>query len=191
MRRGRPVRVFAALPLPAEAVDAVALVLGPFRKEYPQLRWVSQSAYHLTLHFFGEVEGEPLEALRRVFRDPGLKRSPLVAKLGPLGQFPNGGSPRVIWVGLREDNGALQSYWQRFESAVSPLGWEPDKRGFTPHVTLARNPGSRVAPGWDSAARLPEVPFSVRECVLFQSILGHGGAEYVPLERIGFDGGAA
>jgi len=185
------VRVFAALPLPHRAVDAISLVLGPIRKEHPQLRWVSQSAYHLTLHFFGEVEGEPLEALRRVFGETRLRRSPLVAKLGPLGQFPSGGNPRVIWVGLREDGGELQSYWRLFETAISPLGWESDKRGFTPHVTLARNPGSRVPLGWDSAARLPDVPFSIPECVLFQSILGRGGAEYVPLERIRFDGGAA
>jgi RNA 2',3'-cyclic 3'-phosphodiesterase len=185
------VRVFAALPLPEPAVEEISAILAPFRRSHPQLRWVSPSAYHLTLHFFGEVDGEALSALRHVFAEPRLKRTPIAAKLGPLGQFPGGGNPRVIWIGLREDQGQLRSYWELFESTISPLGWESDKRGFTPHVTLARNSGSPVSPGWDSDARLPEHGFSVSECVLFQSILGRGGAEYVPLERITFDGGAA
>lgn len=182
--------MFAALPLPGSAVEEISAILDPIRKSHPRLRWVSPSAYHLTLHFFGEVDGEALSALRRVFAEPRLKRPPITAELGPLGQFPGGGAPRVVWIGLREDEGQLRSYWESFESAISPLGWEPDKRGFTPHVTLARNSGSPVAPGWTSDAQLPQHRFSITECVLFQSILGRGGAEYVPLERITFDGGA-
>jgi 2'-5' RNA ligase len=185
------VRVFAALPLPRQAVEEISAVISPIRRDNPRLRWVPPSAYHLTLHFFGEVEGEPLSSLRRVFSEPSMKRQQLNARLGPLGQFPQGGNPRVIWVGLREDQGELQSYWELFESAVLPLGWAPDKRGFTPHVTLARNPGVRVAPGWDSKSKFSERSFPLCECVLFQSILSRGGAEYLPLERINFDGGAA
>ena len=184
--------VRGACLFPRTAVESSCSSSSPLPKRVSQLRWVSESAYHLTLHFFGEVEGDASQALRRVFTGPGIEKTARSWRnWDRWASSPTGGNPRVIWVGLREDNGALQSYWELFESAVSPLGWEPDKRGFTPHVTLARNPGSRVAPGWDAAARLPDVPFSVRECVLFQSILGRGGAEYVPLERIGFDGGAA
>jgi 2'-5' RNA ligase len=185
------VRVFAALPLPVPAVDEVGRLVAPLRKTHPGLRWVSPSAYHLTLHFFGEVEGEALTALRRVFADPRLKRSAITAKLGPLGQFPPGGNPRVVWIGLREDGGGLQEYWALFQSIIFPLGWEPERRGFTPHVTLARNSNARVSPGWESGSVLPENPFSINQCVLFQSILGRGGAEYVPLEKVTFDGGAA
>ncbi|HTP59385.1 MAG TPA: RNA 2',3'-cyclic phosphodiesterase, partial [Spirochaetia bacterium] len=163
-------RVFAALPLPEPAVKEVAAMVVPLRKELPGLRWVSPSAYHLTLYFFGEVEGDALANLRRVFAEPRLKRPPLSARLGPLGQFPPAGNPRVVWIGLREDGGNLQAYWELFQSAVSPLGWEPEKRGFTPHITLARNSGSRIRPGWDSAVRLPEAQFSIHELVFFQSV---------------------
>ncbi len=183
-------RVFAALPLPRPAVEELSAVVLPIRKEHPHLKWVSPSAYHLTLHFFGEVEGEALVSLRKTFSDPRLQRPPITAKLGPLGQFPPGGNPRVVWIGLREDGGNLQTYWELFQSVIAPLGWEPERRGFTPHVTLARSSGSAVRPGWDSGARLPDRPFSIGECVLFQSSLGRGGAEYVPLERVTLDGGA-
>jgi 2'-5' RNA ligase len=178
------------LPLPPPAVEKILTFLAPVRRGYPSLKWVSESAYHLTLHFFGEVEGDALSALRKVFSQSSLNRPPIIAKLGPLGQFPQGGNPRVIWMGLRDDEGQLHSYWELFESSVAPLGWESDRRGFTPHVTLARNSGSHVAPGWDAQASIPDFRLSIRECVLFQSILGRGGAQYVPLERITFDGGA-
>ena len=95
----------------------------------------------------------------------------------------------MIWVGLLQDQRVLQSFWELFESAVLPLGWQRDKRGFTPHITLARNPGVHPPPGWDSGAKFSERSFSIGECVLFQSILSRDGAEYVSLERMRFDGG--
>jgi 2'-5' RNA ligase len=180
--------VFAALPLPGTAVDSISAIVAPIRMRYPRLRWVSAPAYHLTLHFFGEVEGESLLALRHVFEDPRLKRSALVTQLGSLGQFPTDGNPRVLWIALTDEAGHLRSYWELLESLISPLGWEPDRRGFNPHITLARNSGANLAPSWGSGVQLPDKGFSLCECVLFQSILGRHGAEYVPLQRIIFDG---
>jgi hypothetical protein len=40
--------------------------------------------------------------------------------------------------------------------------------------------------GWDTGAAVQSLDFFVEECILFQSILGRGGAEYVPLARIAF-----
>lgn len=182
-------RLFAALPLPRPAVEAIRQSIAAVRKERPRLRWVSEQAYHVTLHFFGEVEEEAVDGLRRVFEDPRLKRSVLVVRFGPIGQFPTGGTPRVVWIALSEEGGELRSYWELFESAVAPLGWMPDRRGFTPHVTLARNPGLHLPQEWDSAVTSPELQFAITECVLFQSILGRGGSEYVRLKSVPFDGG--
>ncbi len=182
-------RVFAALPLPRSAVDAISTLITPIRKSLPRLKWVSESAYHLTLHFFGEVDEGALSGLLHVFSDSRLKRAPFMTSLGPLGQFPQGGNPRVLWIALDDQERHLRSCWEALETAISPLGWEPDRRGFAPHVTLARNSSQHVEPGWSSAVKLPTTRFSICECVLFQSILGRGGAEYVPLQRITFEGG--
>ncbi|MGA2766095.1 MAG: RNA 2',3'-cyclic phosphodiesterase [Spirochaetia bacterium] len=184
-------RVFAALPLPRAAVDSISALIAPVRRENPRLRWVSESAYHLTMHFFGELDDGAVGALARVFQEPRLSRPPLPTRLGPLGQFPPNGSPRVLWIALADDAGDLRSYWELFMSFLSPLGWKPDRRGFTPHVTLARNNGSQMTPGWNAAVQPSDFGFSISECVLFQSILGRGGSQYVPLQRIAFGGGAA
>ncbi len=183
-------RVFAALPLPPAAVDSISAIVAPIKKRHPGLKWVAESAYHLTLHFFGEADDAALSSLGRVFEEPRLKRPVLDTRLGPLGQFPPRGTPRVLWISLADEEGRLRSYWELFESAVAPLGWEKDRRGFTPHVTLARTNGEHGASGWDAGVEIPETVFSISECVLFQSLLGRGGAQYVPLRRISFDGGA-
>jgi len=185
------VRVFTALPLPREAVDSIAGVIAPIRASHPDLRWVSSSAYHLTIHFFGELSEDAVSSLGRVFEDSRLRRPAFATRFGPLGQFPSRGAPRVLWISVADERSEIRSWWELFESAVAPLGWESDKRGFTPHVTLARNAGSHLQEGWLSAASVPDLRFSLVECVLFQSILGRGGAHYVPLRRISFDGGAA
>jgi hypothetical protein len=44
---------------------------------------------------------------------------------------------------------------------------------------------------WDAGVEMPTADFFVDECVLFQSILGREGAEYVPLDRIAFASGKA
>ncbi len=183
-------RVFAALTLPPAAVGALSTAVDPMRMSFPGLRWVATSAWHLTVHFFGELDDKAVSSLGRVFEDPRLKRPAFSTRFGSLGQFPQRGNPRVLWVSLADDGGHIRSWWDLFESTIAPLGWKPDERGFTPHVTLARNSGSSIPSDWGSRARIPEIGFPLSECVLFQSILGRAGAHYVPLRRISFSGGA-
>ena len=183
-------RVFAALPLPPRAVESLSGIVDRLRARVPRARWVSPDAFHLTMHFFGEVEGQPLSDLHRAFEDPRLTRSAVPVRFADLGQFPPRGSPRVLWIGLTVDGSALHDYWKTFESVVAPLGWESDKRGFAPHVTIARAGNSPVDGRWSEGIDVPEFPFFLGECVLFQSVLSRDGARYVPLKRIVFEGGS-
>ena len=181
-------RVFAAIPLPQTAVRSITEIISPIRRSNPALSWVPESSYHLTLHFFGEIDEGAVSALSRLFEDSRLSRSAFRARLGSLGQFPPSGNPRVLWIALRDAEEALRSYWELFESLVSGLGWQSDKHGFNPHVTLARNRGVRMAPGWGQAIETPDSQFSLTEFVLFQSLLGSKGAQHIPLKRVSFEG---
>ena len=55
-----------------------------------------------------------------------------------MGAFPNGRSPRVVWVGLGGDVGALAGVKHAVEEAAAELGFSKETREFTPHMTLAR-----------------------------------------------------
>jgi RNA 2',3'-cyclic 3'-phosphodiesterase len=183
------VRVFSALPLPPNAVASIESAFSGMRRLYPRLRWSGSQGLHVTLHFFGELPEESAEAVRRVLDDPALRRPPIPARLGSVGQFPPRGSPRVIWVGVDKGEDEMRKYWKLFEDRIAPLGFAPDARGFTPHVTVARAGSIPLESGWSDGIAVPAVDFLLEECVLFQSLLGKGGAQYVPLKRIAFEKG--
>ncbi|MGA2977153.1 MAG: RNA 2',3'-cyclic phosphodiesterase [Spirochaetia bacterium] len=179
-------RVFAALPLPPAAKSAIEEALATARSRFTRVKWVRADGMHLTLHFFGEVPNEGVAALSHVFEDAALRRPCIPARLGKPGQFPQKGSPRVLWIGLEKGVEEMRDYWRLFESKIAPLGWTADARGFSPHVTIARAGSAPVDPGWTECVELPALDFAIEECVLFQSILDRAGARYIPVQKIAF-----
>ncbi len=46
-------RLFLAIDLPKETKESISQQVEAFKKEYPYFRWVDESRFHITLHFFG------------------------------------------------------------------------------------------------------------------------------------------
>jgi len=190
-------RVFAALPLPAAIADGIGSAFSNARELAPRIRWVSPQVMHLTLHFFGEIPEEKISGFQSVFDDPELRIPAIRARLGEPGFFPSAASPRVLWIGLQEGVEAMRSFWELFTGKLQPLRhpdgplaqWSPDERGFAPHVTVARASSAPLHAQWVQGVAVPDGEFLVTECVLFQSLLGAGGARYVPLRTIQFEKG--
>ena len=80
----------------------------------------------------------------------------------------------------------MKGYADIFEAKIAPLGWSPDPAGSHRISPWLGQETVVLAGGWEGTAAVPACDFFVEECVLFQSILGRGGAEYVPLARIAF-----
>lgn len=179
-------RVFAALPLPAEAVAALRRTTEQLRSRAPGLKWTDSQGLHLTLHFFGELDSGEVERVGALWDDAALASDPIEARFSRFGEFPEQGNPRVLWVGIGEGAERIVSYQRRFAARLATLGYAEDPRGFSPHVTLARNRGERLAEGWMAGVEAPALAFSIVDCVLFQSILGPRGARYVPLRDLRF-----
>ncbi len=179
-------RVFAALPLPTAAAAGLAAAVEPLRRAHPRLRWVPPSAYHLTVHFFGELSDEAVDRLTRFMADPGLRVPAIPAQWGGLGRFPAQGPARVLHAVLDQGAEEARAFHDLFHGLARPLGYSAEARGFSPHVTLARVASDAPAQGWESAIRLPRSGFVITECVLFQSVLGPSGARYAPLAAAGF-----
>jgi 2'-5' RNA ligase len=55
-----------------------------------------------------------------------------------LGVFPNPGRVQIVWVGVSGEVAKLARLQQRIESGLEGLGFPPEGRRFTPHLTLAR-----------------------------------------------------
>jgi RNA 2',3'-cyclic 3'-phosphodiesterase len=181
------VRVFAALALPTAAAAGLAAAVEPLRLAHPGLRWVLPAAYHLTVHFFGELADEAVARLVRFMAEPGLRVPAIRARWGSLGQFPDRGPARVLHAVL--DRGAAESraFHDLFHALSQPLGYRAEGRRFSPHITLARAASGAPAQGWQAAVRLPQDEFVISECILFQSLLGPSGARYSALAAARFD----
>lgn len=170
------IRLFVALALPAELKAQLALLAGGI----PGAKWVPPENYHLTLRFIGEVESwraqEVDDALAGISA-PGFELS-----LRGLGTFEKGGRIGALWVGA-EKSEALAFLQAKVETALQRAGFEPERRRFAPHVTLART--DRAAPekliAFVQAHNLFRAPpVAVEHFTLFSSHLGKEQALYVP-----------
>ena len=101
-------------------------------------RWVAIEGIHLTLKFLGQIPTAQVPAIEQAIRAACRGVSPFEMAIGGVGCFPNAQRPRVIWVGVEEPSGALQRLQLAVERELSCLGFRPEGRAFTPHLTLAR-----------------------------------------------------
>jgi 2'-5' RNA ligase len=94
-------------------------------------------------------------------------------------------APRVLAVDLADGEEALAALQGRVaEAMATAAGYEPEKRPFRPHVTVARTRrGTRLRrPRELSPPRALE--FSGEALTLYRSRLGAGGARYEALRRL-------
>jgi 2'-5' RNA ligase len=87
----------------------------------------------------------------------------------------------VLWVGLNGD--PLVSLASRIESALQPLGFTPESRQFTPHLTIGRwREQTPTIASLGSELKKWQAHefgnFSVEKVMLMQSVLRRDGAIY-------------
>ena len=128
------VRTFIAIDLAPEVRERMQSPQARLTGCRARLTLVKPPAIHVTLKFLGEVDEKTLarvkEALSKI-RFPPFE----VSVGGVMGNPP--ASPRVIWSGVR-DQGGCKKVFDLVEEALAPLGIPRERRGYTPHATLAR-----------------------------------------------------
>ena len=124
-------RLFVAVPMP----DEVAAQLERLCVGLPAVRWTDAERFHLTLRFIGEVETGTFYEIGEALAE--VSHPPIELRLKGLGHFPPRGGPQVLWAGV-ESPESLAPLKRRIERALESVGLEPERRKFTPHVTLGR-----------------------------------------------------
>src|SRR5215469_11502423 len=128
-------RLFVAIEIPAEIRVRIMDFVAVVKPRVHGARWVRPEGLHITLKFLGNVKDEKrgaIEGALNTMRSPGFTLS-----LHNIGVFPTPKHPRVLWIGI--DSGPeLANLAAHADNVLSPLGFEPEKRPYTPHVTLAR-----------------------------------------------------
>ena len=189
------IRSFIAIDLSDPARRRIETLIQELRKSDAQVGWVRTEGIHLTLKFLGNVAPELIEEIKPALARIASQIAPIRIEPAGCGAFPTIKWPRVIWVGLRDQIGPLAELVRRVETALVPLGFEPEGRPFKPHLTLGRVKGRQrlqalqeiLLAHSDFAAE----PFDAAEVVLYKSDLRPDGALYTPLIKAPFSGSPA
>lgn len=167
-------RLFVAISLPENILDEIQNL----RFSLPNAHWPDRSQHHLTLRFIGEVNGGEFREIREVLSQVRLPSFELT--LQGVGAFHSQRKARVLWVGVAK-NLLLIRLRQKIERILVESGLGPERRKFSPHITLARlhnTPLSKVGTFIEYFNLYKSHPFLVSEFHLYSSHLGSKEASY-------------
>jgi 2'-5' RNA ligase len=131
------IRSFIAFDLNSEQVlKRLAEAQAMLVKTEADLKAVEPQNIHVTMRFLGNITSETVDKIHEEMKK--VPFTPFGARLHGLGVFPDLRYPRVCWVGITEGADQLRGIFGQLEPRLRGLGFAPDPKGFSPHLTIAR-----------------------------------------------------
>jgi 2'-5' RNA ligase len=181
------VRSFIAVNLPDTLKAEIGEITDRLRNAGPKARWVQSQNVHVTLKFLDEISDDQVNPLIGAITAASGDLHPFALRLGGFGFFPNEHKARVFWVGIEAGLDELRLLANGIDKQTKPLGFKPEKRKFSAHLTLARfrQPG----PAGDLAAAAARLDYhsetiKVGSIELMKSVLSPKGATYSVLGSV-------
>ena len=165
-------RLFIAINLNIDMLDALAEVQGSMRLGGVRGDFTREENLHLTLAFIGEYPDPDsvLDALETVqFRSFDIS-------LSGYGNFGN-----LWWVGI-SDTPALEAVVRRVRRALADADIQFDRKRFVPHITILRK--AVLAHGELPQLEIPQAHMTVQRISLMRSDRGRNGMIYTELGGI-------
>lgn len=132
--------------------------------------------WHLTVEFLGTVGADRQPAVHAAARAlEGFLARPEVIRLDRLEHWAR---PEVLCVVASHVPQGIQDLVQALRSQLAARGFEPERRDFRAHLTLARKARQRVP-----ARAVDPFDWPVRTLSLVRSITDPAGSRYEPLTR--------
>jgi 2'-5' RNA ligase len=100
------------------------------------LRLVEVKNLHITLRFLGNVPRSLIDEANGVLDT--IEFQPFDVVLKGVGVFPSMQRINVVWVGIEQGSAELLHVFSQLEPKLRRMGFKPDRRGFVPHITVAR-----------------------------------------------------
>lgn len=185
-------RLFVALDLPEEIRKGL-VAWGKEALGDPALRPVAPESLHITLVFLGYRPEKEIEAIAAVVNESAAP-APWVELRDPEQRPPRGRARLYALPAISPGAEALQAGLE--QRLVEAGFYEPEKRPFWPHVTVARvrpeaRGSRRPAVVSEPPGPIPEALMEPRTSVrmkLYRSVLQPSGARYVPLAQVELPG---
>lgn len=182
-------RSFIAIELPETLKKALAEFQQELEKCGADVRWVRPDNIHLTLKFLGNIEEDKADIIAEKIKGTCKGQPGFELAISGAGVFPGKRSPRVLWAGIvLNDN--IMTLQEGIEEAMASLGFEREKRRFSPHLTLGRFRSSRgkqaVLDKMDAYTENIFGLMDVKSVLLMSSELSPGGAKYTKIAEFKF-----
>ncbi len=182
------------MELPADVQSAIDGLQKRLAHRGLDVRWTAAGNIHLTLKFLGLVDEVRIADIAAVLAEVARGFSPLQLAAKGVGVFPNPARARVVWAGLAGHLAQLTALQGLLAKRLAAIGFPPEGRPFTGHLTLGRVKkklaSSRVRAALDAGCDFSSDPFVVDRVVLFKSDLRPTGAVYTGLHQAKLSGPA-
>lgn len=170
-------RLFVAVRPPRPIIDRLIGLMGGISAA----RWQSEDQLHLTLRFIGEADRHQAQDIHAALST--IRHAAFEVTLRGLGAFERRGQPEVLWIGVGPQE-PLKVLHKKIDQALVRTGLDPERRAYTPHITLARlKRGSRPVTGFLQQPVGPSQSFTIDAFALYESRLTPGGAVCSAIER--------
>jgi len=131
------IRSFIAFDIQEDAVlRNLSSVQTQLAETGASLRFVKPENIHITLRFLGNISPGLVDEIHTAMQMTEF--SPFDAQIKGVGVFPNLRRISVVWAGIREGANELRGIFHQLEPRLRTLGFKPDEKGFSPHLTIAR-----------------------------------------------------
>ena len=128
---------FIAVPINPMIKQSIAVKQNDLKDSKLMFKqWTHAEDFHITLKFLGPIPAEKLSKL--IFwlsRIDTLSAFELI--IDGIGTFGNPNRPRVLWIGVQENN-TLSKLYKEVELVCKNIGFSTENRPYRPHITLAK-----------------------------------------------------
>ena len=178
-------RIFIAIDIPASIREGIRALLGELKQTEARIRWSRPEGLHITLKFLGEVPPAKIGDVKSCLTSI-RKPAPFPISIQGSGFFPSERALRVIWLGV--DAGKdLATLASLIERALEAIGFPPENRPFSAHLTLGRINGAAnlnaVREFLGKKEPLSLGSFAANEFFLYESKPSPNGSVYTKLAR--------
>lgn len=186
-------RLFFAVPVADELREPLTQIQQELKAAGAKVGWVKPENLHFTLKFLGDTPQEQVSKLTEVAGRVAETIPAHEIQIGGIGGFPNCQRPRIVWVGCTDGREQFAQLGQQLDEALVQAGLaEPEKRKFTPHLTVGRVRSRHrlevLAAAMADLEQREVGRMQVDHFVLMRSQLHPGGVIYTPLATFELSG---
>ena len=184
------IRTFIAITLDSEIQQALAQAQDHLKRLDCNIKWVKPENIHLTLKFLGDVKLKKIDKVRQTLENLFKRAGPIKMELTQLGAFPNIERPRILWIGLKDDNRQIARLCSTLEEGLGKIGFKKEEKPFSPHITIGRIRSPKnlnlLAEAISNYSLPVDLKQTARNITFYKSILTPTGPIYEPLHKTEF-----